>query len=65
MAHKHEYETVERHAVSAEARAKGVEAAEIRKCTGCGHEAVFLHVQGKWLLLFDETQRSEKDILLA
>ena len=65
MAHKHEYETVERHAVSAEAREKGVEAAEIRKCKGCGHEAVFLHVKGDWVLLYDETQQSEKDILLA
>ena len=65
MDHNHKYETVERHAVSAEVRAKGVEAAEIRKCNGCGHEAVFLHVQGDWVLLFDETQRSEKDILLA
>lgn len=65
MVHKHEYETVERHAVSAEARAKGIEGAEIRKCKDCGHEAVFLHVQGDWLLLFDETEKSGKSIQLA
>lgn len=64
MGHEHDYETVERHAVSTQARAKGIEGAEIRKCKNCGHEAVFLHVQGDWLLLFDESTKSGKSILL-
>lgn len=65
MSHNHEYDTIERHAVSAEARENGMAAAESRKCKGCGHVAIFVQCHDNWLPLFDDTETSEKDILLA
>ena len=65
MEHTHDYETIERHAVSAEAREKGLESAETRRCRGCGQEAMFLECHGRWIPLFEESRRTEKDILLA
>ena len=65
MSHRHEYETIERHAVSKEAVELGIKAAETRKCKGCGEETVFLLSHDDWLPLYDKTTRSEQDILLA
>lgn len=65
MAHKHDYETVERHAVSTEAEGIGIRAAETRKCKSCGEETVFLLSHDDWLPLYDKATRSEKDILMA
>ena len=65
MAHTHKYETVERYPVSTEARELGIEDAERRKCSGCGHEDIFLHAHGKWVMLSEETTEDARDILLA
>jgi len=65
MAHKHEYETIERHAVSEEAGEIGIKAAETRKCSSCGEETIFLLSHDTWLPLYDKTSRNEKDILMA
>ena len=65
MAHEHEFETTERHAVTVEAGGLGIEAAETRKCKGCGEETVFLLSHGNWIPLYEKSTRNEKDILLA
>jgi len=65
MAHTHDYQTIERHAVSNEAGEIGIESAEIRKCSQCGEEAIFLLSHGKWLPLYDNSTLTEKDIMLA
>lgn len=65
MAHVHEYETTERHAVSKEAEELGIKGAETRKCKSCGEETIFLLSHDDWLPLYDKTTGSEKDILMA
>lgn len=65
MAHEHEYETVERHAVSAKARELGIEDAEIRRCKVCDYDMAFVLAHGKWFNLFEESERDAGDILLA
>jgi len=65
MAHTHDYQTIERHAVSLEAGELGIESAETRKCSQCGEETVFLLSHGNWLPLYEKSTLTEKDIMLA
>lgn len=65
MGHNHDFETIEKMNISKQARDNGIEGAEVRKCKGCDHEAIFLKANGKWIPMLDEGEQSEKDILLA
>ncbi|GAB4389623.1 MAG: hypothetical protein Kow0025_16150 [Thermodesulfovibrionales bacterium] len=63
--HRHDYEPVFHPSLTQEARELGLKGAEIRKCKTCGKEMPFVWIREDWVPLFEETERSEKDILLA
>lgn len=64
--HIHNFETVTHRGVTGEAMDNGIQSAEIRRCSKCKREAIFLmNKKGKWFPLFEEEESNEKDILLA
>lgn len=65
MTHRHEYEPSYHPALTPEAKALGIKAAEIRKCKSCGHEMTFIFIKSDWVPLFEEKEADERDILLA
>lgn len=65
MKHKHKYEAVSHHGITAELRELGLQAAEIRQCSVCKKEMAFLQTKKGWFPLFPDTEADEQDILLA
>jgi len=65
MKHKHTYETVSHHSPTSDTKALGIRAAEIRKCHTCKKEMIFVLTKDGWLQLFEDTESSKQDILLA
>lgn len=65
MKHRHEYESVYHPALTLEAKALGIKAAEIRKCKTCQKETVFVLTKNEWFPLFEDQESEERDILLA
>ncbi len=64
--HVHNFEAVTHRGVTDEAMENGIQSAEIRKCSKCNHEAIYLmNKKGKWFPLFEEEESNERDILLA
>lgn len=64
--HVHTYETVSHHGVTYELTELGIESAEIRKCSECKKESIFvLTKKGDWFPVIDESRTPETDILLA
>lgn len=66
MKHIHKYETVSHHGITSELSELGLQSAEIRKCSKCKKEKIFVLTQkGEWFPLIDERESDEQDILLA
>ncbi|MEW5745845.1 MAG: hypothetical protein AB1805_10480 [Nitrospirota bacterium] len=66
MKHEHHFEPVSHHGITSEVMDLGIHAAEIRKCTKCDKQAVFIQTKkGEWFPLFDERETEAKDILMA
>ncbi|MEW6118335.1 MAG: hypothetical protein AB1553_15785 [Nitrospirota bacterium] len=66
MTHEHTYEPVSHHGITSELMELGIQGAEIRRCTTCKREAVFILTRkGQWFPLFDERREEEQDILMA
>ncbi|HSB52465.1 MAG TPA: hypothetical protein VLD40_07375 [Dissulfurispiraceae bacterium] len=65
MKHIHDYETVYHQIPTAEVKALGVKATEIRKCKTCQKEMPFVQIRDTWVQLFEDREYDEKDILLA
>ncbi len=66
MKHKHKYEPFYHPSVSPEAKNLGIKALEIRKCSLCNKEMIYLLIKGdKWIPLFADDELDKKDILLA
>ena len=66
MSHTHKYETISRHGVTAELMELGIQAAEIRRCKQCLKEMTFVQMRkGEWVPVYNDTERSEQDILMA
>jgi len=65
MEHKHQYETIFRHAVTPRPAELGIKGAEIRRCTQCSKEMTFVFIKDAWVPLFEDKESAEQDILLA
>lgn len=64
--HTHNFETITHRGITDEAMENGIQAAEVRRCKKCNHEALFLmNRKGHWFPLFEEEESNERDILLA
>jgi hypothetical protein len=68
--HVHKYETILHHGVTYELTELGVESAELRRCSECQKETVFVMInkgakKGEWFPVIDETTTPDTDILLA
>ena len=63
--HRHEYESIYHPSPSAEAKALGIKAAEIRKCKICQKEMVFVLTKNEWFPLFEDQAFEEQGVLLA
>jgi hypothetical protein len=65
MKHKHEYEPVYHPNPTAETKALGIKAIEIRRCTICREEMTFILTKDGLIKLFEDMESDEKDVLLA
>ncbi len=65
MKHRHEYESIYHPSPTAEAKALGITAVEIRKCMACQKETIFVLTKSEWFPLFEDGESEEQDILLA
>ncbi len=65
MKHRHEYEPVYHPNPTAEMKAIGIKAIELRKCKTCNGEMTFVLTKDGLFRLFEEMESSEKDVLLA
>lgn len=65
MNHVHDFKSVYHPTPSAELRALGIKAAEIRRCTACGKEMPFLLTARGWMQVFEEKEQDNRDILFA
>lgn len=65
MKHRHEYESIYHPSPTTEAKALGIAAVEIRKCTVCHEEMTFVLTKSQWFPLFEDRESEDKDILLA
>lgn len=63
--HAHSFEPISHPGLSAEAKALGIMAAEVRKCSACDKQTTYIQLRGKWVPLFAESDADEQDILLA
>jgi len=63
--HSHKFEPIAHPSLSAEAKALGIMAAEVRKCSSCDRQTTYIQLKGKWVPLFSEAETDEQDILLA
>ncbi len=65
MKHRHEYEPVYHPNPTAEMKALGIKAIELRKCRICREEMTFILTKDGLFKLFEEAVSDEKDVLLA
>ncbi len=63
--HRHEYESVYHPSPTAEAKALGIAAAEIRKCRICKQEMTFILLKNEWFPLFEDQSFEEQGVLLS
>ena len=64
--HEHKYETASHHGITSELMELGLESAEVRKCSKCHKEMIFvLTKKGEWFPVIDDRAAEDKDILLA
>ena len=66
MKHDHKYEPISHHGVTSELMELGLQSAEIRQCTKCQKEMVFVQTRkGEWFPVIDDRHSQDQDILLA
>lgn len=63
--HAHKFEPIAHPSLSAEAKALGIMAAEVRKCSACDKQTTYIQLRNKWVPLFSENESDEQNILLA
>lgn len=65
MKHVHDFEPFHHPELTAEAKALGIKAAELRRCRGCQKEMTFIWLKEGWFPLFKDKESDEQEILLA
>jgi hypothetical protein len=65
MRHKHDFETVNHPSLTRDGEALGIRAAQIRKCHICKKEETLILTKKGWVPLFEESELSTPDILMA
>ncbi len=63
--HTHQFEAIAHPGLSAEAKALGIMAAEVRRCVSCDKQTTYIQLKNKWVPLFSEAESDRQDILLA
>ncbi len=63
--HTHEYESTYHPSPTAEAKALGITAAEIRKCKICKQEMTFVQLKNNWVPLFEDQEFEDQGVLLS